>query len=256
MFNTLKEAYYVAWSDLRFMRHNILNVVVMSLMSPILYLIAFGYGLGEGTTIEYNGQQIKYIAFMIPGIVALSTLSSSFSSTATRINVQRLYYRSFDEMLMCPLGYASIVLGKSVLGMIRGLISSIVIFTIGIFLDVGLVISVQFFLVVWLACFTFACLGETAALLAKSHQSMALFNSLVILPMTFLCGTFFRTDRLPDFFQWILYVIPLTHVSDVVRATALGASFTTELWLSLGVICAFAIAFFSLNIYLIKNRRV
>ena len=38
--------------------------------------------------------------------------------------------------------------------------------------------------------------------------------------------------------------------------TALGASFTTELWLSLGVICAFAIAFFSLNIYLIKNRRV
>ena len=119
MFNTLKEAYYVAWSDLRFMRHNILNVVVMSLMSPILYLIAFGYGLGEGTMIEYNGQQIKYIAFMIPGIVALSTLSSSFSSTATRINVQRLYYRSFDEMLMCPLGYASIVLGKSVLGMIR-----------------------------------------------------------------------------------------------------------------------------------------
>ena len=85
---------------------------------------------------------------------------------------------------------------------------------------------------------------------------MALFNSLVILPMTFLCGTFFRTDRLPEFFQWILYVIPLTHVSDVVRATALGASFTTELWLSLGVICAFAIAFFSLNIYLIKNRRV
>ena len=46
MFNTLREAYYVAWSDLRFMRHNILNVVVMSLMSPILYLVAFGYGLG------------------------------------------------------------------------------------------------------------------------------------------------------------------------------------------------------------------
>lgn len=253
MFNILKEAYYVAWSDLRFMRHNILNVVVMSLMSPILYLVAFGYGLGEGTMIEYNGQQIKYIAFMIPGIVALSTLSSSFSSTATRINVQRLYYRSFDEMLMCPLGYASIVLGKSVLGMIRGLISSMVIFAIGIFLDVGLIISVQFFLVVWLACFTFACLGETAALLAKSHQSMALFNSLVILPMTFLCGTFFRTDRLPEFFQWILYVIPLTHVSDVVRATALGAPFP---WISLVVICLFALAFFSFNIYLIKNRRV
>ena len=253
MFNTLKEAYYVAWSDLRFMRHNILNVVVMSLMSPILYLIAFGYGLGEGTTIEYNGEQIKYIAFMIPGIVALSTLSSSFSSTATRINVQRLYYRSFDEMLMCPLGYASIVLGKSVLGMIRGLISTMVIYIIGICLDVGLFVKPEFFLVVLLSCFTFACLGETAALLAKSHQSMALFNSLVILPMTFLCGTFFRTDRLPEFFQWILYVIPLTHVSDVVRATALDAPLP---WISLIVRCLFALGFFALNIYLIKNRRV
>ena len=253
MFDTIRDAYYVAWSDLRFMRHNILNVVVMSLMSPILYVIAFGYGLGGSTMVEFDGHEIKYIAFMIPGIVALSTLSSSFSSTATRINVQRLYYRSFDEMLMCPLNYASIVLGKTVLGMIRGLISSLVIFTIGIFLDVGLEVNIQFFLVVLLSCFTFACLGETAALLAKSHQSMALFNSLVILPMTFLCGTFFSTASLPEFFQWILFLIPLTHSSEVIRATALGAPFP---WVSLAVICAFAVAFFLLNIHLIKSRRV
>ena len=253
MFDILKEAYYVAWSDLRFMRHNILNVVVMSLMSPILYVIAFGYGLGGNTMVMFDGHEIKYIAFMIPGIVALSTLSSSFSSTATRINVQRLYYRSFDEMLMCPLGYSSIVLGKSVLGMIRGLISSLVIFAIGIGLDVGLQVNVQFFLLVILSCFTFACLGETAALLAKSHQSMALFNSLVILPMTFLCGTFFSTANLPEVFQWILFIIPLTHSSEVIRAAALGASIP---WVSVGVICVFAVAFFLFNMYLIKNRRV
>lgn len=253
MFNTLKEIYYVAWADLRFMRHNIINVVVMSLMSPILYVIAFGYGLGGSTMITFDGHEIKYIAFMIPGIVALSTLSSSFTSTSTRINVQRLYYRSFDEMLMCPLSYHSIVLGKTVLGMIRGLISSMVIFTIGIFLDVGLEVNVWFFLVVLLSCFTYACLGETAALLAKSHQSMALFNTLVILPMTFLCGTFFSTASLPTFFQAILFVIPLTHSSEVIRATALGASFP---WVSLAVIVAYAVVFFLLNIYLIKNRRV
>ena len=253
MFNTLKEIYYVAWSDLRFMRHNIVNVIVMSLMSPILYVIAFGYGLGGSTMIEFNGQEIKYIAFMIPGIVALSTLSSSFTSTSTRINVQRLYYRSFDEMLMCPLNYTSIVLGKTVLGMIRGLISSTVIFVIGIFLDIGLEVNIAFFLVVLLSCFTYACLGETAALLAKSHQSMALFNTLVILPMTFLCGTFFQTASLPPAFQAVLWLIPLTHSSEVIRATALGAAFP---WISLAVIVAYAVVFFLFNIYLIKNRRV
>lgn len=46
MFRRLREIYYVSWADLAFMKHNILNVILMSLMSPILYLIAFGYGLG------------------------------------------------------------------------------------------------------------------------------------------------------------------------------------------------------------------
>lgn len=112
MFRRLREIYYVSWADLAFMKHNILNVILMSLMSPILYLIAFGYGLGGSATIEYGGEQIKYVSFMLPGIIALSTLSSSFTSTATRMNVQRLYYKSFDEMLMCPIHYSSIVIGN------------------------------------------------------------------------------------------------------------------------------------------------
>ena len=50
MFRRLREIYYVSWADLAFMKHNILNVILMSLMSPILYLIAFGYGLGGSAT--------------------------------------------------------------------------------------------------------------------------------------------------------------------------------------------------------------
>jgi ABC-2 type transport system permease protein len=249
MFDTAKEIYYVAWSDLRFMRHNLLNVLIMSLMSPILYVIAFGYGLGGTTTVS----GVPYISFMIPGIVALSSLSSSFTSTSTRINVQRLYYKSFDEMLMCPLRYSSIVLGKTVLGMIRGLISCAVIYAIGLCLSTDLMITPMFVIVVLLSCFTYACLGETAALIAKSHQSMATFNTLVILPMTFLCGTFFSTSVLPEFFQAILYAIPLTHSSECIRSSALGWDFP---WISLAILVAYAVAFYFLNLYLVKNRRV
>lgn len=249
MFETFKDMYYVAWGDIRFFRHNILNITVTSLVSPILYVIAFGYGLGNSAVI----QGVPYMAFMIPGIVALSSLSSAFTSTSTRLNVQRLYYKSFDEMIMCPLSYPGIVLGKSVLGMLRGFISCFVIYAIGLILTDEILISPAFVLVVVLSCFTYSCLGITAALLAKSHQSMTLFNSLVILPMTFLCGTFFSTASLPEFFQCILYLIPLTHTSECVRATALGWDFP---WISLIVIIAYATAFFLLNCYLIKNRKV
>jgi ABC-2 type transport system permease protein len=249
MLEWFKEVYYVSWSDLRFMRHNIFNVVIMSLMSPILYVIAFGYGLGNSAVMD----GVPYIAFMIPGIVSLSTLSSSFTSTSTRINVQRLYYRNFDEMLMCPLHYSAIVMGKSMLGTIRGLISCAVIYILGMCLTDQLQVTPMFILVVVLSCFTYSCLGLTAALLANSHQSMATFNTLVILPMTFLCGTFFSTASLPNYFQVILYCIPLTHTSDCVRAAALGWAFP---WASLAVIAIFTVAFFWLNMYLIKTRRV
>ena len=253
MFTRLKEIYYVSWADLAFMRHNILNIVLMSLMSPILYLIAFGYGLGGSATIEYAGHEIEYISFIVPGIVALSTLSSSFTSTSTRMNVQRLYYKSFDEMLMCPIHYSSIVLGKAVLGTVRGLLSSLTIFIIGMILDVGLTPTPAFFLTILLSCMTFSFLGETAALIVKSHQGMSLFNTLIILPMTFLCGTFFSTASLPPVFQAILYMIPLTYSSDLIRATSLGADFP---WLVFIALMVYMVAFFLINLHLIRTRRV
>ncbi|MCQ2071295.1 MAG: ABC transporter permease, partial [archaeon] len=126
----LQEAYYVAWSDLRYMRHTIKNILISSLVTPLLYLLAFGYGLKAGD-IVIDGVTIPYLDFVIPGIIALSSLSSSFTSTSTRLNVQRLYYKCFDEMMMCPLSNSAIVLGKSALGLCRGLLSCSIMFVIG-----------------------------------------------------------------------------------------------------------------------------
>ena len=142
----------MAWGDIKFMRHNALNILISSMMSPLLYLLAFGFGLGRG--LEMDG--VPYIAFIIPGIAALTSLSASFSSTSTRMNVQRLYYRSFDEMMMCPLGTASVVLGKSMLGATRGLMSSAIIFAIGFALAPDhLHLTPLFVICIVLSCFTF-----------------------------------------------------------------------------------------------------
>ena len=249
MFELLKEIYYVSWADIRFMRHTLLNVLISSIMTPLLYLLAFGYGLGGGMTEE----GVPYIAFIIPGIAALTSLSASFSSTSTRMNVQRLYYRSFDEMMMCPISVPGIVLGKSVLGLIRGLVSSSIIFSIGLVLAPELSFTLLYVLTIVVSCFTFSLLGVAAALLAKSHASMATFSSLVILPMTFLCGTFFSVENLPTVFQASLYALPLTHSSVAIRATSLGWDFP---WISLIALIAFGIAFFAINAYLVKTKKV
>ena len=249
-----KEVYYVAWADIRFMRHNALNIMISSLVTPILYLVAFGYGLNAGD-IMVNGISIPYLDFVIPGIIALSTLSTSFSSTSTRMNVQRLYYRSFDEMMMCPLSNCAIVTGKAMLGLLRSLLSCMLMFCIGYALEPDYMNFTPLFVITLLiACFSFSLLGETAALLAKSHQSMATFSSLVIVPMTFLCGTFFSVANLPDFAQILLYALPLTEASVCIRAATLDI-YAFPFW-ALGILICFGIAFFLINLYLIKNRKV
>ena len=251
MSNLLVDAYHVAWGDMMFMKHNFWNILIMSIMSPLLYLIAFGYGLRTGET----DIEVSYVAFVIPGIAALSSLSSSFGSTSTRMNVQRLYYKSFDEMMMCPLSNASIVIGKCMLGLTRGLISCLLIYALGLFLASDLVLSPLVIVCILISCMTFSLLGMTAALLAKSHQSMATLNSLIILPMTFLCGTFFSVSSLNPIFQAVLYCLPLTHASEIIRAAALP-DYLDFPWISMVVLIAFGVAFFFLNMYLLKTRKV
>jgi ABC-type multidrug transport system permease subunit len=245
------QVYHVAWSDLMFLKHYFWNTLIMTVMSPLLYLIAFGYGLRSGTT----DIGVSYIAFVIPGIIALSSLSSSFSSTSTRINVQRLYYKSFDEMMMCPLSLPAIIFGKSMLGLIRGLLGCFIMYALGLVLAPDLVITPLSVFCVVLSCVVFSMLGMMAALLAKSHQSMATFNSLIILPMTFLCGTFFSVSSLDPIFQGILYCLPLTHASVCIRAAALPdyLDFPT---VSLVVLIIFGVAFFAINYYLLKTRKI
>lgn len=250
----LSEVYAVAWPDIRFMRRNIVNVLISSLMLPVLYLLAFGYGLNAGD-VEIDGHMVPYIDFVIPGIIALTSLSSSFSSTSTRMNVQRLYYRSFDEMMMCPLRNSAIVVGKTVLGMCRSLLSCSLMFIIGYALEPSMInLTPMFVISVLVACFTFSLLGETAALLVRSHQAMSTFSSLVITPMTFLCGTFFSVASLPSVVQGLLYLLPLTEASVCIRAASLDI-YAYPFW-ALGVLILFAAAFFAIDMYLLKNRKV
>ena len=253
MIDNIREICNVAWSDIRFMRHTFVSVLIMSLMSPILYLLAFGYGLGAGQTME----GVSYVAFIIPGIVALTALSASFSSVSTRMNVQRLYYHNFDEMMLCPLRFSSIAIGKAMLGIIRGLLSCSVIFILGFVLtyntDTPLHFNIEFVITLLVSCFAFSMLGETAAFLAKSHQSMSTFSTLIILPMTFLCGTFFSVAAMPEWFQAILYVMPLTYSSTLMRESTLGLEFS---WPFLIILIAFGIALLAVNIYLMRSRRI
>lgn len=235
--NMLMDTYSVLWEDLKFLSRHWLRTLATSLISPVLYLVAFGWGLGRGVNIE----GASYLEFVIPGIIALTAMTSSFNGAGMKLNVDRLFYKCFDECLMSPISRLSLVIGKTLIGVVRGLISSVAFLIIGFIISPTLMISPLFTVVLILTCFVFAFLGVLAALLAKSHQDMATFNSLVMLPMTFLGGTFFSLAQLPEALKVVLYIIPLTHSSQCLRAVTLGQPFP---WFSLLAIVGFGLVFF------------
>ena len=123
----IDETYRVAWADLCYFKENIIQILISCLVGPLLYLIAFGYGLGS----NMQGGVDDYMRFIIPGIVSMATLSSTFSFISSKILIQKLFYTSFDELLLCPIRTSSVVLGKALVGVLRGMCSCTIILIIG-----------------------------------------------------------------------------------------------------------------------------
>lgn len=212
------DAYTIVWSDMMMLKRRWPKYLITTLLSPLLYLMAFGWGLGRGISI--NGT--SYLEFVVPGIIALTAMTTSFNGAGTRLNTDRLYFKSFDECLMAPISTMSLLIGKAAIGVYRGLVSSLAFLVLAMLIAPKFHIDLLFLISLLLTCSTFAFLGVLAALMANTHEDMATFSSLILLPMTFLGGTFFSLNQVPVALKIALYALPLTHSSICLRAAALG----------------------------------
>lgn len=246
------DIYAVFWADLRVLRRRALRTLAISLVNPVLYLLAFGYGLGRG--ISFEGY--SYLDFVVPGIIALTAMTSSFSGAGSKLHVDRLFYKCFDELLMAPIGTLSIVFGKSLIGVVHGLISSFALVAVGLSVSPSFRASPLlplFMAVLIISCFVFSFLGVLAALLVRSHQDMGSFSAFVIVPMSFLSGTFFSLESTPEALKMALYLLPLTHSSQCLRAAALNQPFPLA---SLIALICFGIIFLTASIIVLRKTSV
>lgn len=230
------DSYNIIWADLVALKRRWPRYLITTLISPLLYLVAFGWGLGRG--INLNGT--SYLEFVVPGIIALTAMNTSFNGAGTRLNVDRLYFKSFDECLMAPIKLHSLLLGKALIGVVRGVLSSVAFLIVAMLIAPSIHVGPMFLLGLFLTCLTFSFLGVLAALLAKSHEDMGTFGSIILMPMTFLGGTFFSLSQVPVGLKYALYILPLTHSSLWLRAAALEQPLP---WASFLVLLVFFAAF-------------
>lgn len=238
--------YPIIWKELLLIRKKPLRFLASSLVMPLLYLVTFGWGLGKGMNL--NGG--SYLDFVLPGILALSAMNNSFSPVAASLNISKLYTKTLEEVLVSPVNAWDIVLGRTLSGLGRGLFAALLLLLVGVLAGVQLHLSLSFFFVLALTAFCFGAAGVAAAMLTHTHEDMANLNSFFIVPMSFLAGTFFSPDILPEPFRTAILVYPLTHASLLLRALASG---TEPPLASALILAAYTAAFFLLAARLLKK---
>jgi ABC-type multidrug transport system permease subunit len=230
--------------EMLILRKKLFKQIASMSVSPLLYLIAFGFGMGHDVRINDR----TYVEFLIPGLIAMSSMIQAFA-IASEINIARFYWRIFEEFQAAPMRNISYVTGEVMAGITRALISSCVIIVIAWLFGVVLSYNLFFWLAVTLNAFVFASLAVCLAMLVKSHADQALLTNFFITPMAFLGGTFFPLDRMPDWAQTILQILPLTHAARAIRASAFGnvPSLFSCLLLALIGGMLFILAFYCVN---------
>ena len=244
----IDEIYRVSWGDMRFFRKNILQIMLSCLVGPMLYLFAFGYGLGNNMADGPEG----YLPFLIPGIISMATLSTTFGFISGKLFVQRKFYGNLDEMMLCPIRLSSVILGKTVIGIVRSMASCLIILAVGLLMTDSIVITPMLFALILMSSLAFSFLGLIAGMIAKKHNSLSVFSSLVITPMTFFSGTIFSISDVPEVIGYMIYMLPLTHPTLAIRAVMSGDAIP---WASVVILLAYCIIFYMLAHYVMKNRK-
>lgn len=239
----MMEIVTVLWREYLFFKRRIVRITSSAIMSPVLYLIAFGWGLGKDVVVE----GATYMHFLIPGLIAMTTMNTGFNAVSSRIITSKLYERSFEYYLTSPISMSLMSFAHILSGALRGIYASLLIILVSLLFGVRIDVNLYFLAICFLNSFVFAALGYAAALSIESHYDMGRFNTYIMTPMSFLCGTFFSLENLPVGVRSIIAVLPLSHASTSLRSIVLNGSFSHN---SMLVLLAYAVLLYILGIYM------
>ena len=200
-----------------------MRVMIQTLVAPVvsasLYIFIFGTVIGSQIK-EVSG--VPYISFVFPGILMLSVINASFSSASSALYFMR-FTRGIEEILIAPFSYLEMLLGLVGSAVMRALMVSFLILTVGLFFGAVSVFSpISFIFYVGSIAAIFAILGIIVALWAESFEQLQVMNTFVITPLTYLGGIFYSVSFLPEFAATLTRLNPFFYFADGVRGSMVG----------------------------------
>jgi lipooligosaccharide transport system permease protein len=201
--------------------------VVTAVVTPVLFLAAIGFGLGQlvdqGDSATGLIAQVGYAAFLAPGLLAATAMQVAGGEATWPVMGAFKWAGSYKAQAATPLGPVHIALGHQLYLWFRALLTSALLFVV--IVAFGAVESWWGLLAVPAATLTGAAFAAPVAAYAITRDSEISFSAIqrfVVVPMFLFAGTFFPIDQLPGWMQVVARVTPLWHGVELCRGLCLG----------------------------------
>jgi ABC-2 type transport system permease protein len=227
------------------------QTIAAPIVSSFLFILVFGLSLGSRIRAI---EGVDYDVFIVPGLVTMAMVQAAYSNNSSSV-FQARFDRYINDVLASPMKSWEINLGLSLGGAVRAILIAVALVLLALpVTSVPVHDPFVLLLAVALSLVIFSSLGVIVGVYAQSWDHASFVQNIVIVPLSFLGGTFYSVDTLPSPWQEISHVNPLFFVINAVRYGFLGVS-DVSVWLSLGVMAALAAVMIAWSSWLFSTGR-
>ena len=235
----------VAEADARIYRRTWRGSVVSSFLTPILYLLAMGVGLGSlvDANLPDGLEGVSYLTFLAPGLLVATAMQTGAGEGAWKVMGGMRWRETWKARLASPIGVPSLVLGHMIWSAIRVLMVSVAFAIVMAAFRVAPLL--QSLLAIAPACLVgIAMVAATTSFTVrlKDVQGLAMFFRFVVIPMFLFSGVFFPVSNLPDWLQPVALLTPMFHGVELARAIVVGTTPAVAPTVSVAYLLAWIVA--------------
>ena len=167
---------------------------------------------------------VSFVTFLAPGLIAMQVIQQAFSHSASSFMIKKID-GSIVDILYAPLSAGEVTLAIILSATTRSIIIAIIsIITFSFIIDMKINNVLTLITFTFLSSFILGAIGMIAGLWAEKFDHMATVTNFIIVPLSFLSGTFYSIDRLPSFLQMISKVNPFFYMIDGFRYSFIDKS--------------------------------
>ena len=190
------------------------QTIIGPIVTSILFLSVISLAIGNDRP---NVLGVPFIEFLAPGLIAMQIIQQAFSHSSSSLLMGKVMGNIVD-LVGAPLSASEVSLSIIFASVTRALFISIIsVIVFSIMVEIEIKNYLIFFLYLFLSSFIMGAAGFIAGLWADKFDHMATATNFIIVPLSFLSGTFYSVDRLPDFLNTLSYYNPFFHMIDGFR---------------------------------------